>query len=287
MAPPLLSVVIATLDGMPFVRTQLDALAAQQAAIPFEVVIADNGSTDGTVAFALGYGDRLDIQVVDASRRRSRSFARNAGAEAARAEKLVFIDQDDQVCAGYVAAMSRALDTHRFVAARMQADALNPPWAAAARALPQTRSLPDGAVPWAYGCSLGLRSDAFDGVGGFDVAIRWAAEDIDLCWRLHAAGERLVFVPDAVLQYRFPASELAFLRQGHRYGLGHAEVTAKHGIAPPAGGLCVRSWFRGLIGSFRLVVAGRSRGRRASGLFLIGRRVGEAQGAVRYGSVRW
>jgi glycosyltransferase involved in cell wall biosynthesis len=279
--------VIPTLNGVPFIRTQLGALAAQRTSVPFEVVVADNGSTDNTVAAATSYADRLDVRVVDASDIRSRSFARNVGARAARADALVFVDQDDQVAEGYVEAMMHALDKEVFVAARMEADSLNIGWVASARMLPQTVGLPDGEIPWGYGCTLGVRRDAFQRVGGFDVSIRWAAEDIDLCWRLHQAGERLTFVPDAVVNYRFPTTELALYRQGRRYGLGHAEVTAKHRNVVSSEGLRARLWFRAFVLSGRRAVTGRDRGTRANGFFLLGRRLGEAEGAVRYGSVQW
>lgn len=64
------SVVVAVFQAGDTLATQLDSLAAQVDAPPFEVVLADNGSTDGAIAAALARTDGLVLRVVDASQRR-------------------------------------------------------------------------------------------------------------------------------------------------------------------------------------------------------------------------
>jgi len=58
---------------------------------PFKVFVADAGSTDGTQAIALGYGERLDIEVIPGG---LPSVGRNAGARHARSKYVLFIDAD-------------------------------------------------------------------------------------------------------------------------------------------------------------------------------------------------
>jgi GT2 family glycosyltransferase len=53
-------------------------------------------------------------------------------------------------------------------------------------------------VPWAVGALLLLRRGAFGDVGGFDESEWMYGEDLDLCWRLGAAGYRVRYVPEAV-----------------------------------------------------------------------------------------
>ena len=55
------------------------------------------------------------------------------------------------------------------------------------------------AVPSA--CVL-VRTDLFEQLGGFDPVIQWRGEDVDLCWRAHLAGARVLVVPDAVVRHR-------------------------------------------------------------------------------------
>src|SRR5689334_21491509 len=89
-----LSIVIPCLDVAPVLPRQLEALANQCWSQHFEVIIADNGSTDGTAAVARGHAARLPaLRVVDASDRRGRQYACNRGAASAP-NAVVFVDAD-------------------------------------------------------------------------------------------------------------------------------------------------------------------------------------------------
>lgn len=50
------------------------------------------------------------------------------------------------------------------------------------------------------GCTL-VRSDLFDAIGGFDPGIDVLNDDLNLCWRAHVAGARVVVAPDAVVRH--------------------------------------------------------------------------------------
>ncbi|HYO85436.1 MAG TPA: glycosyltransferase, partial [Dermatophilaceae bacterium] len=67
MSEPELSVVIACFNAESTLGLQLDALSGQLNPVRFEVILCDNGCTDGSVPLALSYRDRLDVRVVDAS----------------------------------------------------------------------------------------------------------------------------------------------------------------------------------------------------------------------------
>ncbi len=51
------------------------------------------------------------------------------------------------------------------------------------------------------GCTL-VRADLFASLGGFDPAITFLGDDLDLCWRAHVAGARVVVVPAARARHR-------------------------------------------------------------------------------------
>jgi len=275
---PELSVIIAVFNGGPRLAEQLDALAAQTGAPPFEVIAADNGSNDGSGDLVLTYRERLDVTVVDASAQRGQTFARNVGVGVARADRFAFLDQDDVVDERYIAAMADALTRHDFVGARLETGRLNADWLVTARRPAQTDTLPTTPVPWAYGCTIGIRRSAFDAIGGFDTNLYVSSEDIDFCARAAALGIVLASAPDAVLHYRLAGTCLALLRQGRRYGIGYEFVATKHGFdREPAS-----RWLRMTLGSVRRAVA-VDRARRAQGSFLLGRRWGELEGRVRAG----
>src|SRR6266516_649107 len=95
-SPRLISVIVPVLDAAEHLPQQLEALAGQDYPGPWEAVIADNGSTDGSVELALRrLGDLPGGRLVRAERARSASHARNAGAAEARGDFLAFCDADD------------------------------------------------------------------------------------------------------------------------------------------------------------------------------------------------
>jgi glycosyltransferase involved in cell wall biosynthesis len=261
-----ISIVIPVLNGARWLPEQLEALR-REGAQPFETVVADNGSTDNSVAVARSFARDMTVIVADASDRRSHGYARNVGARTATGDYLLFLDADDVIAPGYVAAMARALENAEFVAARMDGDKLNEGWRRHARTLPQTSGLPGGHVPWGYGGTLGMTRTVFEKVGGY--AEDFAGEDVDFAIRAHERGVQLSFVSDAVLHYRYPTTLRGFFRQGLSYGFAGAMVEARHGGAPTTKGLM--STFAGPI---RLCVMGPKKGDRARGLFLLGRRLG-------------
>jgi glycosyltransferase involved in cell wall biosynthesis len=230
---PSVSVVIACRDAELTLGVQLEALARQEGVDSWNVVISDNGSSDATVATALGYADRLPgLVVVDSSGRAGAGHARNVGAAATRAPLLVFCDADDEVAPGWLAAMVDALREHPFVAGRFDVERLNGARARRSRHLAQDDGLqtspfgPD--LPHAGAGNLGVRRETFLAVGGFDPAVG-CLEDTDLCWRIQLhTGVRLVFCPQALVHVRLRSSLRTMWAQGRAYGEASALLTQRY-----------------------------------------------------------
>src|SRR3954452_16520200 len=83
---PLLSVVIPCRNAGEHLERQLDALASQETAFPWELVVVDNGSSDDSMQIVETYEDRIRLRVVSAPDRANAAYARNVGADAAHAE---------------------------------------------------------------------------------------------------------------------------------------------------------------------------------------------------------
>ena len=115
--PPLISVVVPVRNGMPWLEHQLRALSAQEVPVGWEVMVADNGSEDGTRACVERWSERDPrIHLVDASSRRGAAAARNIGVQSARGSLLAFCDADDVVRPGWIASMWAALADADLVA---------------------------------------------------------------------------------------------------------------------------------------------------------------------------
>jgi len=84
----------------------------------------------------------------------------------------------------------------------------------------------------AVGGNVLVRRIAFEGVGGFVEGIR-SAGDVDLCWRIQAAGWRLVRRPRAVVAHRHREDLTSFLGMVARYGAGASWLNGRYpGSAP-------------------------------------------------------
>ena len=124
-----LSVVIPCYNAAATIGEQLEALARQEWDGDWEVVVSDNGSTDGSQDVVHGFKDRLpELRLVDSSATRGASYARNVGIEQARGDWILTCDDDDVAADNYVAAMAEALGIHDFVACRHDPRPLNEPW---------------------------------------------------------------------------------------------------------------------------------------------------------------
>lgn len=276
-----ISVIIPALNAAWCLVHQLAALRAQRTDTPFEIIVADNGSTDGTAELARANGAR----VVDASAVRGPAVARNAGAAAANGEYLVFLDADDVVAPGYLQAVREALDEHDLVGSRVDQTELNPGWRSFSRVIEQQEGLPILAsssrpgLTWIYGATLALRRSAFEKLGGFDDTLP-AAEDVDLCIRAHEAGLDLGFAPDAVVHCRLKSRVWDVVRQGRFYGQGTAAVEAKYrrlGRPLDHVGHEERGILHYTLSPLRLLPRARTRAGLGQVAFVVGRRLGYLQ----------
>jgi glycosyltransferase involved in cell wall biosynthesis len=272
-----LSVVIACKNEERHLGSMLESLTRQTWAGRWEVVVSDNGSTDGTTRVARAYADRLPhLVVVDASGVAGAPGARNLGVERSAGAKLLFVDADDEVADGYVASMATALDTHVLVCARIGFDRLNPSWVLETwpARWQQDGPLTDlSFLPFAGAGTLGVSRPVFEELGGFRTFGQPpnTFEDADLCWRIQLAGHPApVLVPDAVLHYRLPGSLTAKYHRSRNYTRGKLALHAlygDHGMPSPP-----RVSLRNVVGSARYI---RKRQDMARTLAILGQLIGQ------------
>jgi glycosyltransferase involved in cell wall biosynthesis len=187
-----LSFVVPAYNEAQHLRRTLDAIhgAARSLGEPYEIVVANDASTDHTREIALEAGAR----VVDVNRRQI-AATRNAGARVTSGDMLLFVDADTLVTP----------DVVRAAAAAVRAGAVG--GGATVRF--------DGRIPWhfrpvitatvaasrftrlAFGCFIFCARDTFSAIGGFDEGL-YASEEIAFSRALKRRG-RFVILPETVL----------------------------------------------------------------------------------------
>jgi glycosyltransferase involved in cell wall biosynthesis len=278
------SVVIPFRNAAPYIRDQLEALAQQDFDQAWEIVLVDNSSEDESRQIVESFRGRMNLRIVDAHERAGAAWATNRGVGHASGKKLIFIDADDEVAPGYLAAMAAALDRHDFIISAFDHDALNPPWVRSAlgrfaRNPENPLSTHFGVLPSAGG-SVGISRAKFESVGGFPDDFP-RMYDIAMSWEVQLAGTALHYVPDAVYRVRFRTSLLDLYRQ----------AVAESSCAPllykryRAAGMQRRTLERALRSWARLVVnlaQARTKSDLAPLIVQLGRELGRLTGSLRY-----
>lgn len=183
---PLTFVIPVRNDGVRLARC-IASIHASAGAVPIRVLVADNGSTDDTVARARAAG----AEVVELPGLRV-GAVRNEAAQVAGSGLLGFVDSDHELGPGWIAAALDVMEDERVGGTGCVCHA--PPggtWVQ--RIYDALRGRPRGRqdVEWLGAGNMVVRADVFASLGGFDVSLE-ACEDADLCNRLRAAGWRLV-----------------------------------------------------------------------------------------------
>ena len=243
---PWASIVIPTYNGERTMRRCLEALHALSAGSPpHEIIAADNGSSDRTVAIIREFPD---VVLVEERETRGASAARNAGARNARGEILAFTDQDCIVSPQWLCAVRHAFRDPGVIAAGGAIQGVPPQndvqrWMNSRKILDQEWALTKGLRPYMQTANAFFRRRDFAEVGGFDADIPFGGDDCDFSWRLQeATGGRLVYVPDALVLHDHRCSLKGLFRQGMKNAQGGAYLRMKWGSKLPRKRLSTSLW---------------------------------------------
>lgn len=218
---PGVAVVIVSFNTREHLRACLQHVLAEGAS---RVVVADNGSTDGSVEMV---GSEFTTVELDLDRSNpGYGAAANRGILRCDVEHVLLLNSDTRIGPGSLAALGAYLDAHPRAGvvgprlsnedgtlqrstfpfpAPLRPPLLNDPLARAIARIPVARErylatwshTTPRVVPYVIGAALAIRRAAFDEVGGFDESYFMYAEEVDLCWRLHASGWETHFAPVA------------------------------------------------------------------------------------------
>jgi len=219
-----ISVVIPAYNAERWVGGAIGSALAQVPA-PHEVIVVDDGSTDGTSAILAGYGGAARVV---RQRNAGLAAARNAGAAAASGAWLFFLDADDELLPGALAALEEAVGRYpgadviipNFLRCDPEAAELEGPPARPRRdALLDRDDLIEVLGGRVLGANALVRAGAWREVPYRD-GMR-ECEDLDLWVRLLLAGRRIVLLGSPLVATRVGrpgslSSDLARMRAGRR-----------------------------------------------------------------------
>ena len=225
---PKVSVVVCVYNGA---RT-IDACLASLERLNYpnyEVVVVNDGSTDGTRQIAEGYDYIHLINQVN----KGLSEARNVGIRAATGEIIAFTDADCMADADWLIHLVARFQSSRFGA--VGGPNLTPPddsfvasCVAVSPGAPTHVLLDDEVAEHIPGCNMAFRREALAAIDGFDPIFRAAGDDVDLCWRLQNKGYKIGFSPAAIVWHFRRNTIRDYLKQQRGYGKAETLLFFKH-----------------------------------------------------------
>ena len=213
------AIVVVNFNTVDHLRRCLESASGQHAS---RIVVADNGSTDGSIEMVEREFPFVDLSVD----RRNPGYGAgaNRGIRACGDLDVLLLNSDTRFGPGALAALQKYLSSHpsaglvgprllnvdgtlqpstfRFpspLRPPVQRDPLAPlirhiPWVGDRYLSTWSHDRPR-TVPYVMGAALMIRRTAFEAVGGFDESFFMYAEEIDLCWRMRTAGWETHFAP--------------------------------------------------------------------------------------------
>ncbi|MFQ5859241.1 MAG: lysylphosphatidylglycerol synthase domain-containing protein [Anaerolineae bacterium] len=261
--PSMISIVIPAHNAAHTIAAGLQALHNQT--LPrhqYEIIVVDDGSTDGTAevveqslqrqeltAAAPNTASPTNPATVDGQRpvvspaepstvarliqqpHCGAAAARNAGAQAARGDVIVFLDADCVPAVDWLErlvspmSMDGVVGTGGRVETRQQG--VLPRFIQLEYDERYDRVARHRCVDFISSATAAYRRNGFQKIGGFDTTML-GAEDVDLSFRLAEAGHKLVFAPDAIVYHTHPQSLWAYIRRKFKYARWRATVYGRH-----------------------------------------------------------
>jgi GT2 family glycosyltransferase len=217
---PLISIIIPNWNG----RHHLDICLASlrnQSFTDFETILVDNASSDGSQEFV--HESFPEVKLVELERNLGFTGACNAGFDTALGAYIVLLNNDTETDPNWLSSLVDAFDRYDdagILASRiMLFDRRDHFHSAGDRygidGIPVNRGVwqkdldqfnEEEEVFSACGAAAAYRRTMIDEIGFLDDDFYFSCEDVDMGWRAHLAGWRVIYVPDAVVYHKLKAT---------------------------------------------------------------------------------
>lgn len=216
----MISVIIPNWNGLKLLPVCLNALR-RQTLQNVEIIVVDNGSTDGSVQFIAR--EYPEVRVIPLPRNRGFAPAVNEGIRAARGETVVLLNNDTEADGHWLEEIARALRDHPdagMVACKLRLfdrrDHLH-----SAGDFCRVDGIPGNRGVWeqdcgqyddvngifgAQGAAAAYRKAMLDEIGLLDEELGSYIEDVDLAWRARLAGYTCAYAPAAIVYHMVSAT---------------------------------------------------------------------------------
>jgi GT2 family glycosyltransferase len=223
---PLVSVVVVNYNGKEYVESCVASVLGSTYA-NLEVIVIDNGSTDGSVEHLNGlYGAEGRFRAVELDSNMGPAYARNRAVDTATGKYIAFLDNDTETEPGWLEPLVEAMEEDPTIGACQcklllmnQRDRIDYVGDYMSNLGFLIQRVPGGEIDTgqadsrveilsAKSAGMCMRAEAFREAGGFDEDYFIYVEETDLGWRVWLAGYRIIFVPESRVYHEFGTSQV-------------------------------------------------------------------------------
>ncbi|MCC6476327.1 glycosyltransferase [bacterium] len=232
---PKASVVIPVFNNLAYTQKCIESLFVARESTPHEIIVVDDGSTDGTAEYLRSLGDQIRVVTHD----RNYGFARscNDGARASHGKLVTFLNNDTEVLPGWLDEMARMMeqDYSIGIVGNLQifpGSELVQQCGIVCDENGMVHSLYNHRLPASHpvvqvprefqfiaGSCFLIPRQLFMEVGGFDERFVNSCEDIDLCMRVRETGRRVFYQPKSRIYHHESKSVTGHDKNGANYAL--------------------------------------------------------------------
>jgi GT2 family glycosyltransferase len=218
---PRFSIIIVTWNAIDHLKRYLPSVAAATYS-DFEIILADNASTDGSAEWVKEHIPGAKVVTFD--KNYGYCGGNNRAVSQANGDILIFLNNDVEVSPDWLQPLADTFRDESIGIAQPKMLSVDEPekfeYAGAAGGLIDKMGYPfckgrvfdhievdqgqyDEAceIFWASGAAFAVRKDLFTDLGGFDEDFEFHMEEIDLCWRAHKTGIRICSQPKSVVYH--------------------------------------------------------------------------------------
>lgn len=206
------SIVIVTYNSRRYLKSCIESIMKQD--YPFEIIIVDNCSTDGTIEFMRE--NFPSIKLIESKKNKGYGAGNNLGVKFAKGKYLVVVNPDTVVEGGWLRELIKPLKYEMLVTTSkiLMYDGSMINTCGIINhftGLPFTKDLGAKAntsqkseyLSGFSGCCFAMRVKDFIELGGFDENFFMYNDDTDLAWRLHLKGFKILFVPTSIVKHDY------------------------------------------------------------------------------------
>jgi GT2 family glycosyltransferase len=234
------SFVVPVRNAEPWLPAVLDAILLEPAPGQVEVVVVEDGSTDGTRQLLEAYRGDPRVRLVDGPCRGA-AAAVNAGIRAARFPLIAQVDQDVVIDRGWLRHLTSAIadptvgavqgyyrtDRSSSITSRVMALDLEQRYATLDNLSQDAATVSLRATDHACTGNVVYRAATLREIGGFDESLGYGYDN-DVSYRLAARGYRLLVNTAATSRHHWREGLWPFLRQQYGFGYGRLDLLTRH-----------------------------------------------------------